>query len=46
MIKEVFSNIQTTMDQGGYQIDKTKLRRKYEAKKAIYPERDDFRRLD
>ena len=46
LIKDLFSDIRCTMDQGRFQFEKTKLRRKYEAKKAIYYERDGFRQLD
>jgi hypothetical protein len=46
MVEEVFSDIRLDLDQGGFQFDKTKKRRKYEAEKAIYQERAGFRRLD
>ena len=46
LIKDLYSDIRLTMEQGGYQIEKTKLRRKYEAKKGIIYERAGFRKLD
>jgi len=43
MVKEAFAELKFDLEDGGYSIDKTELRRKYERSAAIYPESGKFK---